>query len=215
MKMYKSLILILAIIMLLTPARSSWAQENYISWEHKKNVDMFKSWNIRFSDELMDSSINNENIYVLDEHGILQSTQVFIKGKTEVIVQAPTEGYAPNKTYTLNINSVKSISGDTLKQSIKMEFTIEEAEVEKLILGSWTTQYDGMNISVTFSEDGQCIVYVSGLSSKGNYTINENIMNMYIIDRNLIGKIEFQNANQFTVTSFSGKVANFSRLNNK
>lgn len=101
----------------------SYAEDNVENLPAKTGVDVTKSWSIKFNGDLMPSTINSQNIMVLDGNGTQVSTIVMLQGKNTVVV-SPSDKYGYGQTYTLVITpNVKSATGGNIQNTIKMVFT--------------------------------------------------------------------------------------------
>lgn len=99
--------------------------EDWLLFKEKQNVSQFKVWDIGFNTELDSTTLNNENIYLLDENqnkvivSITPSTDLHsfkIKHNTF---------YEYNRNYTLYISDrVLSNEGIPLKDKIKFTFHV-------------------------------------------------------------------------------------------
>ncbi|WP_243108699.1 N-acetylmuramoyl-L-alanine amidase [Clostridium rectalis] len=95
----------------------------------KTNIDCNKNWTIKFNMELDESTVNTENVVVLDEKSNKVSVKVTLGNDKKSIVVTPNSYYATGKTYSLIIkDAVKTIWGNNLKKSAKMNFTIKSEE---------------------------------------------------------------------------------------
>ena len=85
-----------------------------------------KKWTITFSNDVDESSVTKESIYVLDENGKKVEDLSFKTIGDKVEVNAPAAGYDAGKTYTLHITSaVQSAKGISLKEERSKVFTIK------------------------------------------------------------------------------------------
>ncbi|MCI2257267.1 Ig-like domain-containing protein [Domibacillus sp. PGB-M46] len=98
----------------------------YKQLETKTNVDPHYNFKIKFNNELEESTIAQNNIYVKKGSTVVEGVELSLRfDKKEVKIMAPAEGYAPGETYVIYVESgVKSTSGKALKQPVKMEFTV-------------------------------------------------------------------------------------------
>lgn len=104
----------------------SYAEDNVKNLPAKTGVDVTKSWSIKFNAELMPSTVNSQNIMVLDANGTQVSTTVMIQGKDTVVV-SPSDKYDSGETYTLVVTpNVKSVASGNIQNSIKMVFTTKD-----------------------------------------------------------------------------------------
>ncbi|MED4454490.1 DUF5050 domain-containing protein [Metabacillus fastidiosus] len=91
------------------------------------NVKPNKKWTVTFNLELNESSINKNNIYVLDENGELVSAiPELSENKKQIYVQPPAELYQKGKTYYLFLENILSYKGKSLKEPTRIKFTIEQ-----------------------------------------------------------------------------------------
>ncbi|UFJ40078.1 S8 family serine peptidase [Brevibacillus humidisoli] len=100
--------------------------DNYLEWPSQTNVSASKTWTIRFNDEVDPDSVTNETVYVVDETGqVLDQTVTIGADNKSIIVEEPAGGFLNGQRYDLIITDrVVSRSGEKLKQSIRMTFTI-------------------------------------------------------------------------------------------
>ncbi|WLR50645.1 CAP-associated domain-containing protein [Bacillus tianshenii] len=98
--------------------------------EHQENVPSTKDWKITFSTPLNQSTINKENIYVVDNSGQrVSEVEVKLSNSKKAIVVDCQEAYEPGETYTLVLSkNIASTSGSGLGERVKMNFTIQEKQ---------------------------------------------------------------------------------------
>lgn len=102
----------------------SYADENAEYLPAKVGVDINKPWSIRFSNELMQSTVNTQNVIVLDGNNSQVAVNVALQGDGKTVVVSPKDKYSYGKTYTLSITqNVKSKNNDNLNKAVKMTFT--------------------------------------------------------------------------------------------
>jgi len=97
----------------------------------RSDVSITKDWNVEFSTKI-DASTLDSNIYVKGSNGDKLPLEVTLSDDgTNATVKAPSSGYEADHTYTLYVdNGVKSASGESLRQAVKMSFTTSN-QVEK------------------------------------------------------------------------------------
>lgn len=132
---------ILSIIMLLfsllttnvTPVFASEDQvidQTYIEWDSKKDVPVNKVWSIKFSHPVLESTINDQNIYVLNKNNEKYTIKLSLSDDKTIQI-TPLEDYKQGEVYTLYI--IKDVSNSEkqtyLKNSVKMGFTIINEDV--------------------------------------------------------------------------------------
>lgn len=107
----------------------------------KTEVDMNKKWKITFSKAIDASSINSDNFKVMDNtRDIGLKIKVDKNDSKAVIIELPTLGYVPGKTYTLNVSqNVKSQDGKNLSMPITMNFKVSATMVDG-------TKYTGLPV---------------------------------------------------------------------
>jgi hypothetical protein len=212
---------------------SAWAS----SWSPKTDIDLHKTWNISFAKPLKESTVNQNNIYVITPDNQHANVNVYVKNSSTVLVDAPvTSGYTQGKTYTLHIDkNVETASGVKMNDSIDMPFTVKAASVisgggggssasstpsnpspvaeqniQSKILGKWHTSYKGLDFGFEFQQGSQVIGTVLGTTNPGTYSINGSQITMSIASYNASGMISFNSDSQFTITNGS-KVMTFNK----
>ena len=100
----------------------------FVEWESKENVEIDKSWDVKFNVPVDTKTINQKNIYVTDENGkILPLLYIIDRSRdSTTITLTPVENYKNGNTYTLWIKDVLSEDGKVLKQNTKMKFIIKK-----------------------------------------------------------------------------------------
>lgn len=91
----------------------------------KTNIALDKSWTVKFSNEINESTIG-DNIKVLDNStgNYVNVTVKLNSDKKSVQVQAPSNGYGVNKSYSIVVdNKIANSNGKNLVQAAKMDFT--------------------------------------------------------------------------------------------
>lgn len=84
-----------------------------------------KKWTVTLSKPLEASEANKSNIFIYDMFGNAIDTDIEINGKKISIM--PRENYMPDTTYTLYVkHSLRSSTGQTLKDDLYMQFAYEE-----------------------------------------------------------------------------------------
>ena len=144
-------------ILLFTLSVSQSYAETYKEWTEKTNLEPDKVWTINFNNDINQSTINSNNVYVIDEGNNIFNTKTdIINSKT--IKVTPISNYSYGKVYYLYIKNIeKSNSNDILKENIRMKFSIKNdpaiidfgtpenltlSQVKERILGSWRIYYD-------------------------------------------------------------------------
>ncbi|WP_234121511.1 Ig-like domain-containing protein [Clostridium hydrogenum] len=92
------------------------------NFDSKQNVALDHAWTVNFNQKV---NVNEafEGVYIQDSKGNKIPTRVdFSDDHTKMIIK-PTDGYAPNSTYTLNIEGVSDEDGKPLSDKATMEFT--------------------------------------------------------------------------------------------
>lgn len=143
MKAKKFLIVVLFtfLICISKGVQANAATDSVDTFPQKTGVDMNKEWKVEFSKPIDPSSINSTNFKVMDN-----TRDIGVKVKTDktdakaVIMELPTLGYVPGKTYTLNVSQgVKSQDGKSLSKPIQMKFTVSSTMVDG-------TSYSGLPV---------------------------------------------------------------------
>lgn len=94
----------------------------YKNWIEKNNVALNKAWTINFKTDIDANSINNDNLYIINE-----TTQNKIALNTEIlgnkVIVTPKQPYKSNMSYYLVVEKpVSSISGSYLSSPVVMKF---------------------------------------------------------------------------------------------
>lgn len=96
----------------------------------KENVAVDKNWNVEFSQDLDELTVNTSNIYVLDAQNHQVKVKISYDKKNKAIKVAPENLYEKGKKYTLFIKGIQSIKQnekvDKLQVPIEMEFVTQE-----------------------------------------------------------------------------------------
>lgn len=123
----------LSFLMILALLFSMIGLESYAEYRSFPNqkVASDKVFVIRFNDIVDRSNLNPGSIRVQGEEGDIVVTIENGSDGHSLIVQPPVEGYIAGKTYTLIIQDVTNNNGRVLKQSVQMQFDIEEKEEKK------------------------------------------------------------------------------------
>lgn len=98
--------------------------------EKKENVPVEKKWNVKFSKELDELTVNASNVYVLDDKNHQVKIKLSYDKKNKSIMVEPEASYEKGKKYTLFIKgiqaAVKGEKSSKLVAPIRMEFTVEK-----------------------------------------------------------------------------------------
>lgn len=105
----------------------SYPKTGYSKMGEKTGVSQTKPWRIEFSSDVDLSSINSNNVYVLNESGVpISQGYSLFDSKTLEISLLSGRKYEPGATYYLFIeDTVKSRTGATLNDKKQMKFTIQ------------------------------------------------------------------------------------------
>lgn len=114
------------LLLLLFNQRTIYAQEAYKIFPTQQSISTDKVWNIKFSQEVDPTSINEKNIRIIDGSGSLLNVNLNCSGSTVII--KPIDKYNSGKTYTILIDNIKSIKGNILKLPGKMDFSTKNNE---------------------------------------------------------------------------------------
>lgn len=88
--------------------------------------DLNKNWTISFNLDLDSSTLNDENIYIIDSKNRVLPSQIVSKEKS--IVLKPLRPYRDFEDYRIYISKdVRSLSGSPLKYNFRFDFTVREA----------------------------------------------------------------------------------------
>lgn len=177
-----------------------------------------KTWDISFSHPVNVESIEG-NIEILDLK--TNTTVPFIysmKSKNRTITISSTSFEIEHSYRLLIKNTLQSDSSEmgTLAGDIYMDFVIENPEITSYLKAQWETVYDGETIQAEFLDNGlskvKLVRPLMTLSAMGKYSIQDGYMLMNIDSKTLYGKIEYLSANEFKITTNSGKIATFVKM---
>ena len=91
-----------------------------------KDVPVNKTWTITFNHPVIESSVTENSIYVMNSNNVKQKVKTVVKDRV-VTIQPPEAGYAVNQKYTLHITTdvLGQVGKETksLKQPIAKPFT--------------------------------------------------------------------------------------------
>lgn len=103
------------------------SEENYTGykkWPTITDVPPNKKWTVKFNLAPDKSTVNDEGIYVKDQYGnIFTNIDIDFVDNISVML-TPTKNYASG-TYYLYIENLKSKTGKTLKENVKMKFIVK------------------------------------------------------------------------------------------
>ena len=168
LKKYRLLSLFLVLAMLFggiiaTDAHASQnnSASEYEYWNEVHLVDANKEWDITFNQEIDQSTVNKDSVYVTNHLGQKENTTATINsnGKT-ITLQPPPGGYLPDYDYTLHIENILSKQGKRQKDNIAMRFFIEDNTIKEEVeyrddvikLEEATTSLDYCEITMPLSE---------------------------------------------------------------
>lgn len=147
-KQYLYLLVCVLTLLLVSSNNIAFAQSydsQSTSWIPKYAVPVSKTWTISFSGDVDSSSVNSKNIWVEDSLG----NQINVSLKTtgnKVIVSPPVESYKASENYQLNIsNAIKSSSGKSLSNGIKMNFSTETKIIKEILKDEVITDFSKDN----------------------------------------------------------------------
>jgi len=121
------IIVSLSLNILLTIATSAFASEQtFTEWPAQKDVPENKIWSVKFNEPVLKSTVNDQNIYVMDNNGQKQNIEVTLAADSKTVQVTPLENYKSGNNYTLYIShTISPISSQTyLKNNIKMQFRV-------------------------------------------------------------------------------------------
>lgn len=83
-------------------------------------------WRVQFTAPLNPATVNNVNMFVTHaESGSILRTAIRYNAETNSVEIEPLDPYAKNTSYILNVTkNVRSKGGQTLKDEIKIKFTV-------------------------------------------------------------------------------------------
>lgn len=95
-----------------------------------ENVNNYKQFTIKFSDEVDESTINNNNVYVQDDNGTSQKIKYVFEDDHKTVIVQPEMEYESGEKYYLYVNDkVKSKKEKSVKEPAKIGFSIKTTYV--------------------------------------------------------------------------------------
>lgn len=139
----------------------------------KTDVDMNKEWKVTFSKAIDPSSITTDNFKVKDN-----TRDIGLKVKADksdskaVLIELPTLGYVPGKTYTLNVSqNVKSQDGKSLSKPIKMDFKVSSTMVDGTKYSGLPVIYSCSILNKTLNINDKLLLNLKASGDKVKYRI--------------------------------------------
>lgn len=103
-------------------------ESNYSILATKKNVPCSKIWNVKFNGPLDPSTINVNNIMIIDDvSGSTFPIKLDYNQNDYSVTVTPVDKYESGRAYSLIIEGIHSESGSALKQALKMPFNVESS----------------------------------------------------------------------------------------
>lgn len=101
-----------------------------LDMEKKQNVPIDKNWNVKFSQELDELTVNTSNVYVLNEQNHQVKVKVSYDKKNKAIKVVPENLYEKGKKYTLFIKGIQAVKENEkvnkLPVPIEMKFVTQK-----------------------------------------------------------------------------------------
>ena len=183
----------LLMLVLATPAFSE--EQTYKKWTAQQDVSASKVWKIKFNSSLRESTVSSQNIYVQDQSGSNFLVKVSLDPSDDTHKTAlvePQSAYKEGTTYTLYIlKNVTSQGSHSLKQDIRMDFTIATGSSPYLFGVVSSIDEDSESVYVDIAGKGDNIKYDYGESwysyNKASLVMLDNSGNIVpILSGNLI-----------------------------
>lgn len=164
-----------------------YAAEDYIQWKTTYSIsDLSKSWTIKFNYPINPSSVNESNFKMVDDSGQSIGITPVLNSDNRSVTVALKSGvkYEVGKTYTLTISkNVQKTSGDTLKQDVKMNFTVKSSPLDPPVSKDFKVVLDAGHGG---QDDG--LIGVNGLKEK-DLTLSVALKAGEILEKNGINVI--------------------------
>lgn len=113
-----------AVLFLCFNAVSYAAENDYNCMTPKSDVATDKSWYVKFTEELNKDTVNNDNIYIVDENDNKVKCYLELQSDNKTVKVVSLVYYKYDTTYNLIVSSnVKEASGKNLSHPVKMSFT--------------------------------------------------------------------------------------------
>lgn len=153
------------------------------NFDSKQNVALNHAWTVTFN-KSVDTNEAFENVYIKDSKGNKIPTRLDFNDDTTKMIVTPTDGYAPNSTYTLVVDNVADTKGDKLSDNATMQFTTANE-----------AQQGNFDINK---------VYANGSTDNASSNVQPNA----IFDLELSKNIDASTIGNVTVTDKDGNKAN-------
>lgn len=152
-------------------------------FDSKQNVALNHAWTVTFN-KSVDTNEAFENVYIKDSKGNKVATRLDFNDDATKMIVTPTDGYAPNSTYTLVVDNVADTKGDKLSDNATMQFTTADE-----------AQQGSFDINK---------VYANGSTDN----VSSNVQPNAIFDLELSKNIDASTIGNVTVTDKDGNKAN-------
>jgi 2',3'-cyclic-nucleotide 2'-phosphodiesterase (5'-nucleotidase family) len=96
-----------------------------------ESVTRDKQIEIAFNDALKESTVTNNNVYVLDSKGNKVEVIVKYDAENKKLIVTPVKDYTEGEKYTLYIKDIASAEDKKLEQAVKYSFGIETGSEQK------------------------------------------------------------------------------------
>lgn len=125
--MYKIILLGIIIIFMTFVRISIVNASTYDGTVIGKDIEINKSWKIKFNMKLDKNTVNDSNVVVADNNGNFIPISVELDGDGTDLVVTPRTSYSYGKTYNLIVkNGLKSVSGKNYSSESKMQFNVKD-----------------------------------------------------------------------------------------
>ncbi|MYL34847.1 transglycosylase SLT domain-containing protein [Pontibacillus yanchengensis] len=100
-------------------------QTNFTDWtDNSSTVEPSKTWNINFNTKLNTGSINEKNIYIVNENGVGVRSEVTLSEDGKSLTMNPNADLESSMNYTLYIEGIVSSTGGKMDTPISKSFTV-------------------------------------------------------------------------------------------
>jgi|GEM_PF-3525344 len=126
----------------------------------KSNVPLKKPWNITLNQMIDWSTVNGENIYVLDSAGDSVGLNYALSQDKKTVIVSPLQDYRSGQGYYLYIaKGIKSILGNYLNSPVRMKFTTASLQIGGVFcdyLGkeTWDTYWKNNDLLKMLTDNG-------------------------------------------------------------
>ncbi|WP_234121507.1 Ig-like domain-containing protein [Clostridium hydrogenum] len=162
------------------------------NFDSKQNVALNHAWTVTFN-KPVNTNEAFENVYIKNSKGNEIPTRLDFNSDNTKMIVTPTDGYAPNSTYTLVVADIIDTNDDKLSDNATMQFTTVNGaqqgsfDINKVCAnGSADNVSSNVETNATFDLEVNKYIDTSTLS---NITVTDKDGNKVNVNVTAIGKV--------------------------